>query len=101
LLTQYPMTWLERRFACLWLKGRNWHSDSIFKQREVVVYDCCNMIRDEVARAPHMICMSLSKYCMSRMKVICTHLFIFITCTGTNLFLPLYRLHWYIKYTFP
>ena len=44
---------------CLWLKSRKWHSDNIFMEGEAAVYDCCNMIRDEVARAPQMICMSL------------------------------------------
>jgi hypothetical protein len=34
------------------------------------------------------------------MKVIGTHPFIFIACTGKNLSLPLYKLHWYISYTF-
>jgi hypothetical protein len=41
------------------VKSRNWHSDSIFMEGEVAVYDCCNTIHDKVARAPHMICMSL------------------------------------------
>jgi hypothetical protein len=41
------------------VKSRNWHSDSIFMEGEVAVYNCCNTIHDEVARAPHMICMSL------------------------------------------
>jgi len=38
---------------------------------------------------------------MSRMKVIGTHPFIFIACTGKNLSLSLYRFYWYISYTFP
>jgi hypothetical protein len=60
LMTQNPMTWLEQRLTwCFWLKSRHWHSDSIFMEGEVADYNCCNTICDEVAKAPHMIHMSL------------------------------------------
>ena len=111
LMTQHPMTWLEWRLTwCLSLKSRNRYSDSIFMEGKVAVYDCCNMIRVEVARAPHMIYIYIyiyiyiclcGKYYINTMKVICTHPFVSITCPGTNLSLPLYRLHWYISCRFP
>jgi hypothetical protein len=60
LMTQHPMTGQEQWIAwCLWLKSRNWHSDSIFIEGEVTVYVCCNTIRDKVVRSPHTIHMSL------------------------------------------